>query len=469
MPENSKNLLFEKKFAFDIWDDATKKAAFDFAEGYKKFLSFAKTERLAVDKAKESAQKYGFKEIEHAGPSTKQGFNGPVYSINRGKAIILAKPGKRPVTDGLRLVLAHIDSPRLDLKMVPLYESEHLAFLKTHYYGGIKKHQWSTIPLAMYGTISKQDGTSIQISLGDNDSDPIFMISDLLVHLSRQQMEKKLDEAVPAETLNIIVGSLAQKGKEQERDLVKKNILNLLREKYNISEEDFVSADLEIVPAGQARDLGFDRSLIAGYGHDDRICAFTALEAMMSVDPEYATLVVLVDKEEIGSEGVTSANSNFIADFVSELIYLETAVHDENVLRDTFFKSKAISADVTTAYDPDYADVYDINNTAKLGAGIVVERHLGWRGKYDTSEATPDYTAFILNTLNSAKVPWQAGGFGKVDLGGGGTISMYLARLNMDIIDMGTALFSMHAPFEIASKADLYSTYLAYKAFFEAK
>ena len=468
--KDNKNLLFEKKFGFDGWDDATKRSAFDFAEGYKKFLSFSKTEHLAVTWTENAAKENGYKELELIGETGQKGFKTPVYSINRGKAVILAKPGRRPAVDGLRLVLCHIDSPRLDLKMRPLFENEHIAFLKTQYYGGIKKYQWPTIPLAIYGTIAKQDGSTVQIALGDKPEDPIFMITDLLPHLDKLQAEKKLDEAIPAETLNVIVGNIAQKGKEQEKDLVKKNLLNLLYDQYGISEEDFVCADLEIVPAGAARDVGFDRSLVAGHGQDDRSCSYGALQAILNAKTtEFATVVVLVDKEDIGSIGVTSANSSFIADFISELIYLETGVHDENTLRDVFFRSKAISGDVTAGFDPDYPEVFDTLNSARVGAGVVIERYTGHGGKFYGNEASPELTSFIRNIFNAANVNWQSGDFGKIDIGGGSTISNFLSRLNMDVIDVGVALFSMHAPFEIASKADLYSTYLAYKAFFEAK
>jgi aspartyl aminopeptidase len=463
------NLMFEKKFAFDIWDEATTKKAFDFCEGYKEFLSAAKTERLAVKLAEAAAVKNGFKRLEHIGESNEKGFNAPVYSINRGKAIILAKPGKRPVKDGVRMILAHIDSPRLDLKVKPLYESEHMAFLKTHYYGGIKKYQWTALPLAMYGVVVKEDGSKIEIALGDNANDPIFMITDLLPHLDKLQSEKKLDDAIPAETLNVVIGSTGTKVKD-DKDAVKKNLLKILNDKYGISEEDFVSADLELVPQGMARDLGFDRSMIASYGHDDRICAYPAIESLFGADDtEYASIAVLVDKEEIGSEGITSANSNFIVDFVSELLYLETGDHDENILRDLFFESKAISADVTVAFDPDYAEVFDSLNTARLGAGIAVEKYNGHGGKYYSSEATAEYMAFIRKIFNKANVNWQTGGMGKVDTGGGGTIAKFLAYQNVDVVDAGLPILSMHAPFEIASKADIYSAYLAYKAFFENK
>jgi aspartyl aminopeptidase len=467
--QNEPNLMFEKKFAFDVWDEKTTKQAFDFCEGYKEFLSGAKTERLAVKIAEAQAIENGFKKLEHIGEVDQKGFNAPVYSINRGKAIILAKPGKKPVKEGVRMILAHIDSPRLDLKVRPLFEGEHMAFLKTHYYGGIKKYQWTALPLAMYGVIVKQDASKIEIAIGDKPGDPIFMITDLLPHLAKLQSEKKLDEAIPAETLNVVVGSLRTKNKD-DKEPVKKNLLNFLNKTYGIAEEDFVSADLELVPQGAARDLGFDRSLIAAYGQDDRVCAYTAMESLFKTkENEYASILVLTDKEEIGSEGATGANSNYISDFVSELIYLETGNHDENVLRDVFIKTKAISADVTVGFDPDYADVFDAANTARIGAGVAIEKHSGYRGKYDTSEATAEFVGFVRKIFNENDINWQIGGMGKVDVGGGGTVAMYLARLNMDIVDIGVPLLSMHAPFEIASKADIYSAYLAYKAFFEAK
>lgn len=469
MAKKEENLLFEKKFAFDVWNKAIIKKAFDFCESYKEFLSSAKTERLAVRFAEAAAIKNGFKRLEHIDESKQKGFTGPVYSINRGKAIILAKPGKRPVSDGIRLVLAHIDSPRLDLKIKPLFEGEHVAFLKTHYYGGIKKYQWTALPLAMYGAIIKQDGSAVEIAIGDNSDDPIFMITDLLPHLAKLQYEKKLDEAVPAETLNVVAGSLGT-GNKDDKEPVKKKLLQLLNEKYAINEEDFVSADLELVPQGTARDLGFDRSLVAAYGHDDKACAYAAIEGLLGAEKsEYATIIVLTDREEIGSEGATGANSNYILDFVSELIYLETGRHDENALRDAFSRSKAISADVAVAFDPDYADVFDPANTARIGAGVAVEKHAGHRGKYDASEASAEFIGFIRKIFNQKSINWQTGGMGKIDIGGGMTVATYLARLNMDVVDIGVPLLSMHAPFEIASKADIYSAYLAYKAFFEAK
>lgn len=460
---------FEKKFSFDAWDDVQSKTAYDYCESYKKFLTGAKTERLSVRFARALAEDKGFARLEHVGASSVANFPAPLYSVNRDRALILFAPGKKSIRQGLRLILAHIDSPRLDLKVRPVYESEHIAFFKTHYYGGIKKYQWTAMPLAMYGTVVKADGEVVEIALGDDPADPIFMISDLLPHLDKLQSEKKLDDAIPAETLNILVSSTGTKNKD-DKEPVKKQLLKLLNEKYGITEEDFVSANLEIVPQGAARDLGFDRSMVAAYGHDDRVSAYTALTALLdSGEREYGSLVVLVDREEIGSEGVTGAMSNFIFDFVSELIYLETGSHNENYTRDALFMSKAISADVTSAYDPDYAEVYDSLNAARLGAGVSIETYTGWGGKYSASEAGAEFTAMVRRIFNDAKVNWQTGTLGKVDIGGGGTIAKHIAQMNMDVIDIGVPLLSMHAPFEIASKADIYSAYLAYKAFFEAK
>ncbi len=460
---------FERKFSFDNWDDSQTKKAFDFCQGYKEFLGSAKTEMRTVAIVQELARQKGFAKLEHIGASSTEQFPAPLYSSNRGRTIALFVPGKRKVREGLRLVLAHIDSPRLDLKVKPLYESEHIAFFKTHYYGGIKKFHWPALPLAMYGVIAKTDGTKIEISIGDGPDDPVFMISDLLPHLDKMQAEKKLDDAIPAETLNVIAGGMGTKNKD-DKEPVKKNLLKLLNEKYGIAEEDFVSADLEIVPQGAARDLGFDRSMVVAYGQDDRVCVYAALNALFdSKTPEYGSLVLLVDKEEIGSAGATGAMSDFVFDFVSELIYLETGTHNENYTRDALFLTKAISADVASGLDPDYAEVFDSLNTARLGAGVAVEKYTGWGGKYSASEATAEYTAYIRRIFNDAKINWQTGGLGKVDIGGGGTLAKYISHFNIDVIDIGVPLFSMHAPFEISSKADIYSCYLAFKAFFESK
>jgi aspartyl aminopeptidase len=468
--QNEPNLMFEKKFAFDVWDEATTKKAFDFCEGYKEFLDLAKTEQKTVDFIVSEAKKAGFESIGEASSNSTKGFKTPVYLNNRNRAIILARPGKKPISEGFRFIMSHGDSNHLDLKPKPLYESEHVGFLKTQYYGGIRKYQWPTIPLAIYGKVIKQDGTAVEIEIGDKSEDPIFMITDLLPHLAKQQDEKKLSEAIPAETMNVIIGSISGKGKEEEKELVKKGILSRLNQKYGITEEDFVSSDLQIVPAGPARDVGFDRALISAYAQDDRSCVYTSLKAILDVDePEYPTIFLCVDKEETGSIGNTGAQSSYIIDFISELVYLETGKHDENLMRDSLSASKAISADTTGGFDPDYAEVFDPTNAPRIGAGVVVEKFTSTHGKYSTNEASGEFTAFIRKIFNKMGVNWQTGGAGKVDIAWGGlTIAYYLASFNMDIIDIGPALFSVHAPLEIASKADIYSTYLAYKAFFEA-
>jgi len=468
------DLTFKPKFGYEEWTEEKIKKVFEFAEGYRKFISECKTERKVVGWVEGKAKEVGYGKLESV-RGVKGAKRAKVYGVNREKAIILGQFGKRPLSQGARLVLAHIDSPRIDLKLQPLYEEEKIAWLKTHYYGGIKKYQWTATPLAIYGVVVLENGRKIQIEIGDKPEDPVFVITDLLPHLSKKQMEKKLEEAIEAEEMNVVVGSMPTKirdskseiqNKEEKKETVKLGVLEWLNKNYGIKEEDLISADLEIVPAGQAKDLGFDRSLIGGYGQDDRICAYTAVQALLEVkDPEYTNIVVLVDKEETGSESTTGALSNFIPDFISEMLYLQTGKHDENNLRDCLSLSKAISADVTVGFDPDYKDVFDPKNTARIGAGIVLEKYTGRRGKAETNEATAEYLAEIRNIFNKNKVLWQTGGLGKVDLGGGGTIAMFLARYNMDVVDAGPPLLSMHSPFEISSKVDLYSCFEGYKAF----
>ncbi|MGI5825789.1 MAG: aminopeptidase [Patescibacteria group bacterium] len=470
----NKDLTFDRKFGYEVWDKARIDKAFEFAQGYKDFLSAYKTEREVVSWSKNQAEKQGFIGIDQCvDPKNK---NRKIYSVNRGKSIVLGVFGQKPVVDGIQMILAHVDAPRIDLKPMPLYESEKIAWLKTQYYGGIKKYQWPAVPLALHGTIVLTSGEKVEVLIGEDEADPVFTITDLLPHLSRTQMEKKLDEAVAGEDLNIIIGSRPRISKakdegeeKKEKDAVKLGVLELLNKKYGITEEDFVSADLEIVPTGKARDLGFDASLVGGYGQDDRICVYTALKALLEVnDPVRPIMIILVDREEIGSESNTGALSSFIPDFVSEMLYLQTGTHDENLLRDCLTKSQALSADVTTGFDPDYSEVFDGKNTARIGAGVVLEKYTGRRGKSDTNEATAEYLAKIRNIFNKNNILWQTGGLGKVDLGGGGTIAMFLARHNMDVVDAGPPLLSMHSPFEISSKIDLYAAFEAYKAFLSA-
>jgi len=458
MPDKNP-LLFERKFGFETWKEERIKKAFSFANGYREFISNNKTEREVVEGVACSVKGVGFQEISTLKLPLKNPYQPlKIFSVNRGKSIILGSFGKKPVREGVKMILAHIDSPRIDLKPMPLYESEKIAWLKTQYYGGIKKYQWPALPLAIHGNIVLANGKSILLNIGENENEPILMITDLLPHLGREQMKKKLEEAVEGEEMNIVIGSMpitkvpqvprvSRVPQGDTKDAVKLGILELLNKKYGITEEDLVSADLEIVPAGRARDLGLDSSLIAGYGQDDRICAYTALQAMLETkDANESMVLVLVDKEETGSESNTGALSNFIPDFVSEMLFLQEGTHNENLLRDCLSSSRAISADVTVAYDPDYPTVFDPKNTARLGAGVAVEKYTGHRGKYSTNEASAEYLGYIRNIFNTNDILWQTGGLGKVDLGGGGTIAMFLARYNMDVVDIGVPILSMHSP-----------------------
>lgn len=473
MSEEAKKSKLEEKLAlkpkscWEVWDKKTIDKVFAFAEDYKDFLGKAKTERLAVYEIRKLAEKEGF--VEWGKFSKKADCfraGDKVYLVNRNKTIILAVKGKRAVGDGLRFILAHIDSPRLDLKLRPLYEDTQLAFLKTHYYGGIKKYQWPALPLAMHGVIVLRSGRKIEVNVGDDPRDPIFMIGDLLPHLAKKQLEKKLKEAIGAEELNLVVGSIPLIAEKGAKEKVKLNILNLLNREYGIKEEDFVSADLEIVPAGRARDLGWDRSMVAGYGQDDRVCSYAAVRALFGVKrPEFTSVVILTDKEETGSRSNTGMTSRFWTDFVRKMLFVETGEESEIGLRDALAASEAISADVTAAFNPDHKDVYDPRNQAKMGFGLAVEKYTGHRGKYSTNEAHAEYMAKIRRVLSGARVPWQPAQLGKVDVGGGGTVAMFLAEYGMDVLDAGVALLNMHAPFEIASKADIYAAYLGYGAF----
>lgn len=484
--KQSSNLKFEREFGFDVWKPGKIKSAFEFAQGYKEFLSQNKTEREIVDWFEKKVKRKGFEKIEGLGRE-KKSKKQKVYGVNRGKSMALGVFGQRPMSQGIKMILAHIDSPRIDLKLRPLYEEEKLAWLKTQYYGGIKKYQWPAMPLAIHGVVVLASGKKVFLVMGEKPEEPVLTITDLLPHLSKKQLEKKLEEAIEGEEMNVVIGSKpitgsklkAQNSKQDGKNTVKMGVLELLNKKYGITEEDLVSADLEIVPAGPARDLGFDASLIGGYGQDDRICAYSAFKAMEAIEnPESTLVIVFVDKEETGSESNTGALSNFIPDFISEMLYLETArpqttkrsgggqgTHDENLLRDCLSQTQALSADVTVAFDPDYKDVFDPRNTARLGAGIVLEKYTGRKGKSGTSEASAEYLAKIRKIFKENNILWQTGGLGKVDLGGGGTIAMFLARYNMDVVDAGPPLLSMHSPFEISSKIDLYACFEAYKAF----
>lgn len=464
-----KKLTLPKKSCWEIWSEAVKKQAFAFAENYKAFLNRAKTEREAVRVGIEMAKKKGYKDINEI-KSLKAGDK--VYFIQKGQSMIFAKIGKKGVENGLKIVMSHIDSPHLDFKINPLYEDEGIAFLKTHYYGGIKKYQWPTIALALHGVVYLENGKEVEINIGENEKDPVFMITDLLPHLERKGMagSKEGQREVVGEELNLVVGSIPIKD-EKIKEKIKLAVLEYLNKNYKMTEEDFSSADLQAVPSEKARDLGFDRSLISAYGHDDKICSFAGLESLIEAKQSNQTQVcVWVDREEIGSEGSTSAQSTFIELFVSELLRLSNQPYGFNDVHRVFSKSKAISSDVTAALDPDYKDVFDIKNAQRMGYGVAVEKYVGAGGKYYTSEASEEFLRElrIIFKKNKNIVFQMGGGLGKIDTGGGGTIAKYMANRNMDIVDSGVPLFNMHAPLEIASKADLYCAYLAYKAFFEA-
>jgi len=459
-----KELTFAKRNCWDVWSEAEQKKALAFSEGYKDFLNKAKTEREAVLAGVEILKKKGFKSIEEL-KSLKAGDK--FYAVNRGKGLVAGVIGKKIFDEGFRLIMSHIDSPRLDAKVMPLYEDEKLAFLKTHYYGGIKKYHWPTIQLALHGFVALKNGKQVSFIIGEDDNDPIFMITDLLPHLARRQMEKTLDKAIAAEELNILIGSIPVVDKTI-KERVKLAILEHLNTKYGMIEEDFYSAEIEAVPAAKARDLGFDRSMVAAYGQDDRVCAYGSFDSLLTAKATNQTQIIYwVDKEEVGSEGLTGAISNYFEVTISRLLKLVGKPNGFSEVHELFSRSMGLSSDVTAGYDPDYKDVHDPLNAARLGFGVALERHTGHRGKSSTSEANADYVQKIRTILNKAGVIWQSAGLGKVDEGGGGTIAMFMAARNLEIIDIGVPLFNMHAPMEIASKADIYSTYLAYKAFFE--
>lgn len=430
-----------------------------FAEGYKKFLNEAKTEREATQVVLSQAKEKGFQEFV---PGKKYEAGDKLYYVNRDKAIILAVIGKKGIGEGVKIAAAHIDSPRLDLKPNPLYESDEIALFKTHYYGGIKKYQWVAIPLALHGVVVKKDGTKVTVKIGEEECEPKFVISDILPHLGAEQAKRTLSEGISGEELNVIVGSRPFKSDEGS-ELVKLNILKLLNEKYGIVESDFLSAELEVVPAFKADDIGFDRSLIGSYGHDDRVCAYPAAMAAFDVEaPDYTVISVLTDKEETGSDGNTGLQSSYLKYFIA---YLAKANGLE--VYQVLSKSECLSADVNSAYDPTFNSVFEKNNTSYLNKGVVITKYTGARGKSGTSDASAEYMGKIRAMLDKANVVWQIGELGKVDAGGGGTVAKYIANLDVDVVDLGVPVLSMHAPYEVISKLDLYMAYKAFYAFFK--
>ena len=433
---------------------------FDYNEGYKHYISKNKTERACVKDSIKLAEEKGFKPLESF-DTLKSGDK--VYVTNREKNIALFIIGKKPLTEGMRILGAHIDSPRMDLKQNPLYESEGFTLADTHYYGGIKKYQWVTIPLSLYGVVCKKDGTVVDVVIGEDENDPVVGISDLLIHLSADQLDKKAAKVIEGENLDVTLGNMPLFG--EEKDAVKANVLKLLKEKYDIEEEDFVSAEIEVVPSGKARDYGLDRSMVAGYGHDDRVCAYTSLTAILDSDvSEYTSCAILVDKEEIGSVGATGAHSLFFENTVVELL-LKMGIDSFVQTRLTMSRSKMLSSDVSAGVDPLFLNVNDKKNAAYLGNGIVFNKYTGSRGKSGSNDASAEYVAQVRAVMDNANIHYQTAELGRVDQGGGGTIAYILGNYNMDVIDAGIAVLNMHAPMEIVSKVDVYETYQAYKAF----
>ena len=432
-----------------------------FCEGYKSFMDAAKTEREAVSWAVKAAEDAGFVPFD---PKKAYKAGDKVYYNNRGKAMCLAVIGKKGAKEGVRIAAAHVDNPRIDLKPIPLYESNELAMMKTHYYGGIKKYQWTAIPLALHGKIIRKDGQEITVRVGEKEGEPQFTITDLLPHLAKDQVSKRLGEAFTGEDLNVLVGSLPLEDAEGEQ-LFKLNVMKILNEKYGIVESDLISAELSFVPAFKAVDIGFDRSMVGAYGHDDRVCAYPILEAIFKCKtPEYTCISVLADKEEIGSVGNTGLASEFLNYFVADL-----AAAEGLEARHVYTKSTCLSADVTAAYDPTYASAYEAGNSCYLNRGVGVAKYTGSRGKGGSNDANAEFVALVRKIFDDNDVLWQIGELGKVDQGGGGTVALDISRMNADVIDVGVPVLSMHAPFEVVSKLDVYMAYKAFKAYFEAK
>ncbi|MBR1747143.1 MAG: aminopeptidase [Clostridia bacterium] len=467
-------LTYSRKNVYADADEAKLKKIFDYAEGYKAYLDDAKTEREAVKAGIAIAEKNGYKEYT-LGDKINSGDK--LYYNNRGKSLFLFKAGTAPLDkNGIRILVAHVDSPRLDLKQVPVYESAYLAYFKTHYYGGIKKYQWLTIPLALHGVVSKKDGTVVTVKIGDEEGDPVFYITDLLPHLSQDISPKPVATAFPGENLNVILGGIPDKeetGLDEhlltvlgerygvvERFSVKRNVLKILQEKYGVTEEDFLSAEIEIVPAYKSRDVGFDRAYVAGYGHDDKVCTYPEITALMETETEQTVMTILADKEEIGSEGNTGMQCIIISDLI-DLIADSYGVNPALVRA----KSKCLSADVTAAYDPNYSDAFESKNVAYANFGVAMNKFTGSRGKSGSNDASGEYIGFLRSVFEKDDVVWQTGELGRVDLGGGGTVAKYLANLNIDTVDLGVPVLSMHAPYELISKADLYEAHKAFSAF----
>ncbi|MGN9165812.1 aminopeptidase [Tissierellaceae bacterium HCP3S3_D8] len=465
--ELQETLTHSWKNVWEVIDNEERKKIFTINEEYKDFLDRCKTEREGVEEIIRLASENGFVSIDEVVEkkiSPNPGMK--IYANNKGKSIALFVLGKDSLESGMRIIGSHLDAPRLDLKQYPLYEDENFALLKTHYYGGIKKYQWVTLPLALHGVVIKSNGEKMDIVIGEDEGDPVFFITDLLPHLAKDQMEKKMSEGISGEGLNILFGSIPYDDKEIG-EKVKLNVLNILNEKYGIREEDFTTAEFEVVPAGKSRDVGIDRSMVGAYGQDDRVCAFTSLRAILDVEtPDKTAVALFVDKEEIGSVGNTSMESKFFENMVSELIYLTEEEYSEIIVKRALANSWVLSADTLAGFDPNYPDVLDKNNSPFIGNGIVIVKYTGSRGKGGSNDANSEYLGKIRKIFNDNGVVWQMGELGKVDQGGGGTIAYILANYGMEVVDCGVALLSVHAPYEIASKADVYMAYRGYNSFY---
>lgn len=468
--EALKALAIDETNGWNAISATDKKKLQAYCSDYIEFLSAAKTERECHDIGVAMAEAKGYTNIEAVKPGKKLKVGDKVYYSAAGKTLLLIHVGKRPLEEGLRIVGGHTDSPRIDLKQRPIYEADGMAMFDTHYYGGIKKYQWVTIPLALYGVVAKKDGATIKVRIGDDPNDPVFTITDLLPHLGKDQMGKNMAEGITGEGLNVLAGSMP--ADTEESDAIKLNVLKLLNDKYGMDEADFMSAEFELVPAGPARELGIDRSMILGYGHDDRICAYAGMRALLdqTATPEYTGVCVMCDKEEIGSVGTTGMQGHIFENTIAELLDRCEDQYCELTLRRCLKNSKMISADVNALHDPNYSDVSSPNkNMARLNMGAVLTKYTGSRGKSGSNDASAEYVAEMRQIFDKAKVLWQTGELGKVDQGGGGTIAYMLARYEMDVIDCGVGVFSMHAPHEVAGKLDVYMTYKGYTAFYKAK
>lgn len=456
-----KDIINKKECGWKSTNESSKNEIFAFSDSYIKFLNHSKTEREANQNIIKMLTENGFVNIDEM-TSLKAGDK--VYLNNRGKSVFAAVMGHQKLADGVNIVGAHIDSPRLDLKPNPVYEDAHLALFKTHYYGGIKKYQWTTIPLAIHGVVVKPSGEKIEINIGEDENDPIFTITDILPHLAQKQYEKKIGEAINGESLNLVIGSIPDK----ENDSIKENILKLLNQKYGIIEVDFYSSELEIVPAFKARDLGFDRSMVASYGQDDRVCAYSLLESIIGMNTvDITSVAIFSDKEEIGSYGNTGMYSEMFDQFMNQLLD-KTNENMAGALNKVYCHSKMLSADVGCGVDPNYQDVSELNNSSYIGYGVELNKYTGSRGKSGASDANAEFVAYIRNVFEKNNIIYQVSELGKVDIGGGGTIAYILANKGVDVIDCGVPVISMHSPYEVTSKYDIYSAYLAYKAFFES-